>query len=76
MNPLHTLKPYLNPKRFNCFAAWQAIDTNYKRPFLAVQHVRNIKKGKSYKCETIYTSSFELLFHKKKFIAGKLLQCS
>ena len=76
VNPLHTLKPYLNPKRFNCFAVWQAIDTNYKRPFLAVQHVRNIKKGKSYKCETIYTSSFKLLFHKKKFIAGKLLQCS
>ena len=76
VNPLHSLKPYLNDKRFNCFAAWQAIDTNYKRPFLAVQHVRNIKKGKSYKCETVYSSSFKLLLHKKKFTTGKLLKCS
>ena len=76
VNPLHTLKPYLDPKKFNCFATWQAIDTNYKRPFLAVQHVRNIKKGKSFKCETIHTTGFNLLFHKKRFISGKLLECS
>ncbi len=75
VNPLHTVKPYLSPEKFDCFDVWQAIDTNYKRPFLAVQHVRNIKKGKSYKCETIYESSFKLLFHKKKFITGKLLKC-
>jgi len=75
VNPLHTLKPYLDSKKFNCFASWQSIDTNYKRPFLAVQHVRNIKKGKSYKCKTIYESSFKLLFHKKKFVTGRLLNC-
>lgn len=75
VNPLHTVKPYLKSEEFNCYAIWQAIDTNYERPFLAVQHVRNIKKGKSFKCETIYTSSFNLLFHKKDFITGKLLRC-
>ena len=76
VNPEHTVKPYLNPTRYNCFAIWQAIDTNYKRPFLAVQHVRNIKKGKSYKCKTIYKSNFTLLFHKKRFVTGKLLKCT
>jgi len=75
VNPIHTVKPYLSLNKFNCFGVWQAIDTDYKRPFLAVQHVRNIKKGKSYKCETIYESSFKLLFHKKRFVAGKLLKC-
>ena len=61
---------------FNCFDKWQLIDTNYKRPFLAVQHVRNIKKGMPYNCESLDTSGFKLLFHKKKFITGKLLKCS
>ena len=38
------------------------IDTNYKRPFLAVQNVRNLKKSKPYKCESIYSSTHHKLF--------------
>ena len=75
VSPKHTVKPFLDPKLFDCFDNWQLIDTNYKRPFLAVQHVRNIKKGKPFKCEIIYDTSFELLFHKKKFVTGNLLKC-
>ena len=66
----------LNSKNFNCFDIWQKIDTNYKRPFLAVQNVRNLKKGIPYKCATIYESSFSLLFHKKDFITGRILKCN
>ena len=74
-NPLHVVKPFLNSKNFNCFDIWQKIDTDYKRPFLAVQNVRNLKKGIPYKCATIYESSFNLLFHKKDFITGRVLKC-
>ena len=76
VSPAHTVKPYLNSKIFNCFGPWQAVDTNYPRPFIAVQHVRNIKKGRPYKCEVVYKTGFRLLFHDKKLIAGKLLECS
>ena len=74
-NPMHSVKPFLNQKKFNCFDSWQKIDTDYKRPFLGVQNVRNLKKSKPFKCESIYESGFKLLFHKKKFITGKLLEC-
>ena len=76
VSPLHSVKPFLDKKKFNCFAQWQLIDTNYKRPFLAVQHVRNLKKSMPYKCKTISETGFKLLFHKKKFITGKLLECT
>ena len=72
---MHTVKPYLVNSNFNCFDIWQKIDTDYKRPFLAVQHVRNLKKGKSYKCNSIHEDGFKLLFHKNKIITGKLLKC-
>ena len=76
VSPLHSVKPFLDKKKYSCFAQWQMIDTNYERPFLAVQHVRNLKKSMPYKCETLYTEGFYLLFHKKKFITGKLLECT
>ena len=76
VSPLHSVKPFLDKNKFNCFAQWQLIDTNYERPFLAVQHVRNLKKSMPYKCKTISETGFKLLFHKKKFITGKLLECT
>ena len=76
VSPLHSLKPFLDEKKYNCFAQWQLIDTNYERPFLAVQHVRNLKKSMPYKCKEIYKEGFNLLFHKKKFITAKLLECT
>ena len=75
VSPYYSIKPFLDQKRFNCIDSWQLIDTNYPRPFLAIQHVRNIKKGMPYKCETIHEESFKLLFHQKKFVTGKLLRC-
>ena len=74
-SPDYSFKPYLNPNKFNCIDKWQLIDTDYQRPFLAVQHVRNIKKGMPYNCKSIYDAGFKLLFHKNKFITGKLLKC-
>ena len=49
--------------------------TDYKRPFLAVQNVRNLKRSNPYKCTTIHETYFNLFFHKKKFVTGKLLKC-
>lgn len=74
-SPGHTVEPYFFESKFNCFNKWQMIDTDYKRPFLAVQHVRNIKKSIPYNCKILSESSFKLLFHKEKFIAGRLLKC-
>lgn len=74
-SPLYSVQPFLDEKKFNCFDIWQYVDAGYKRPFLAVQHVRNIKKGMPYNCKAIYESGFNLLFHKKKFVTGKLLKC-
>lgn len=73
-NPLHSVKHFLNDTKYNCFDIWQKIDTNFKRPFLAVQNVRNLKKSNPYKCFTIYETGFNLLFH-KKIITGKILEC-
>ncbi len=75
-NPMHSVKPFLNKNKFTCFDSWQKIDTNYKRPFLGVQNVRNLKKSKPYMCEIIHETGFKLLFHKKKFTTGKLLECT
>ena len=74
-NPMHSVKPFLNDTKYNCFDIWQKIDTNYKRPFLAVQNVRNLKKSLPYNCKPIYETKFRLLFHKKDLITGKLLRC-
>ncbi len=74
-NPIHGVKPFLNNTRFNCYDIWQKIDTDYPRPFLAVQTVRNLKKSMPYKCKSIYETNFKLFFHNKKFTTGKLLMC-
>ena len=75
-SPIYSVEPFLNKEKHNCFDIWQYVDTNYQRPFLAVQHVRNIKKGVPYNCNLVYESGFNLLFHKKKFVTGKLLKCN
>ncbi len=68
-------KPFLDSKLYNCFGAWSLIDSNVKRPFLAIQNVRNLKKGKTYRCESVYESKFNLLFSKEEIITGKLIKC-
>lgn len=73
--PIWSVKPFLNNTKFNCFDMWQKIETNYSRPFLAVQNVRNIKRSLPYKCNSIYESKFKLLFNKEEIVAGKLLKC-
>ncbi len=75
-SPIYSVEPFLNKEKYNCFDIWQYVDTDYQRPFLAVQHVRNIKKGNPYNCSLVYESGFNLLFHKKKFVTGKLLKCN
>ena len=74
-NPMHSVKPFLFNSNFRCFDIWQKIDTDYKRPFLAVQNVRNLKKSIPYGCESIYETSFKLFFQKEKIVTGKLLKC-
>lgn len=75
VNPIWSVKPFLNNTNFKCFDIWQKIDTDYKRPFLAVQNVRNLKKSQPYKCKTIHETSFKLLFHKERIVTGKALKC-
>ena len=74
-NPLLSVKPFLKDTNFKCFDIWQKIETNYKRPFLAVQNVRNLKRSIPYKCKSIYETNFKLFFHEKKITTGKLLKC-
>ena len=74
-NPIHSIKSFLKNTKYNCFDIWQKIDTNYKRPFLAVQNVRNLKKSMPYNCKSIYEAKFKLLFHKENFTTGKILKC-
>ena len=50
------------------------LNKNYNQ-VLAVQNVRNLKKGKSYKCDSIYESKFNLLFTKEDIITGRLIKC-
>ena len=75
-NPIHSIKPYLYKTDFKCFDIWQKIDGVNKRPFLAVQNVRNLKKSMPYGCRSIYETSFKLFFQKEKIITGKVLECS
>ena len=44
-NPIHGVKPFLKETKFNCFDIWQKIDTDYERPFLAIQNVRNLESA-------------------------------
>ena len=74
-NPMWSVKTFLNNSKFNCFDSWQKIETNYQRPFLAVQNVRNLRRSMPYKCNSIHETNFKLLFHKKKITTAKLLKC-
>ena len=74
-NPLLSVKLFLKNTDYVCFDIWQKIETNYQRPFLAVQNVRNLKRSMPYKCESIYETNFKLFFYKKKITTGKLLRC-
>ena len=74
-NPLLSVKLFLENTNYKCFDIWQKVETNYQRPFLAVQNVRNLKRRKPYKCKSIYETNFKLLFHKNKITTGKLLKC-
>ena len=75
VSPAHSVEPFLFKTKYDCFDKWQLIDTNYVRPFLAVQHVRNIKKSIPYNCKIVSETGFKLSFHNKKFVTGKLLKC-
>ena len=74
-NPIHGVKHFLDNTNYKCFDIWQKVDTDYKRPFYAVQNVRNLKKSMPYKCKSIFETKFKLLFYKKSFVTGKLLRC-
>jgi len=66
---------FLDKDFFSCFDTWSAIDSDIDRPFWAIQNVRNLKKGKTYKCNALFESKFKLLFSKEEFITGRLIKC-
>ena len=39
-------------------------------------YLRNLKKGKSYKCESLHETSFSFLFSRNEIVTGRLLKCS
>ena len=73
--PIWSVQPFLNNTQFKCFDTWQKVETEYKRPFLAIQNVRNLKRSLPYKCNSIYESKFKLYFHEEEIVTGKLLKC-
>jgi hypothetical protein len=76
VSPSWSVKPYLNSDIFKCFGPWSAVDSDITRPFWAVQNVRNLKKGKIFKCSVSYESKFNLLFTSNNFITGRVLKCT
>ena len=74
-NPPWMIDSFLDNSDFSCFGLWGEIDSNFKRPFWAVQNMRNLKKGKSYKCESVYESKFKFLFSEEEIVTGRLLKC-
>tara|TARA_Y100000310_G_scaffold213041_1_gene213936 strand:- start:6838 stop:8427 length:1590 start_codon:yes stop_codon:yes gene_type:complete len=75
VTPPWLVQPFLDSNSYSCFGLWQDIDSNFPRPFWAVQNVRNLKKGKSYKCDSIYESKFSFLFSNEDIITGRLIKC-
>ena len=73
--PTWIIKPFLDSKLYSCYGIYQDIDSGFSRPFWAVQNVRNLKKGRSYKCDTMYESKFNLLFTNEDIITGRLIKC-
>ena len=76
VGPIWSIKSFLDEKLFDCYGSWGSIDSNYPRPFLAVQHLRNLKKGSSYKCDVYFETKFKLLFTDQEFVTGRILECT
>ncbi len=76
VTPDDLVRPFLSIHNFNCFYPWGVIDSNLKRPFWAVQNIRNLKKSIPYKCKIIYQEKIKLTFYKKDLVAGNLLECN
>ena len=76
VGPIWSIKSFLDEKLFDCYGSWGSIDSNYPRPFLAVQHLRNLKKGRSYKCDVYFETKFKLLFTDQEFVTGRILECT
>lgn len=76
VNPPWQIKSFLNTEHYSCFGLWGDIESDFQRPFFAVQNMRNLKKGKSYKCNSVYESKFNFLFSKEDIVTGRLLKCT
>jgi len=74
-SPLWGVKPFLSDSKFKCFGPWSLIDSDYQRPFYAIQNVRNLKKSIPYKCETIYSARYNYFFDDEEIVAGRVLLC-
>ena len=74
-NPPWMIDSFLDNNSYSCFGLWGEIDSDFERPFWAVQNMRNLKKGKSFKCYPVYESKFKFLFSKEEIVTGRLLKC-
>jgi len=74
-SPIWGVKPFLASNRINCFGPWSLIDSDYKRPFYAIQNVRNLKKGLPFKCEIVNSAKYKYLFDDEVIEAGRVLLC-
>ena len=69
-------KSYLDANIFDCIGPWSAIDSNFQRPFFAIQNVRNLKKGRSFKCKSVYEEKFKFLFFDEELLVGRIVKCT
>ena len=72
---------YLDPKTYKCFGPFGEVNSDMnedtvKRPFLAGQNIRNLKRGKIYGCDEVYVSKFKFLFSNQEIVTGKILKCT
>ena len=69
-------KSYLDENIFTCKGPWSAIDSDFPRPFFAIQNVRNLRKGRSYRCQTIYDEKIKLLPFNQELLMGRIIKCN
>lgn len=66
---------YLSKLNFNCFGHYVEIDGVKKRPFIAYQNLRNLKRNPPFDCNLIGEEKYSYLFFDQKIIVGKLWYC-
>ena len=66
---------YLEKKGFSCFGTYNQIDALNKRPFVAYQNLRNLKRNDPYNCNLVHEENYRYFFSKQAVTTGKVWYC-